>query len=728
MMYEVGWILDVYTEGNLAIIWIRTEDNKVIRLQDLYYPSLYVLAKKSEEGEELLKILGNQTGVRKAAWVEKYTNLMDRTKKRLIHVVLEDVSTYRNVVNALKEHDHVVELFNTTLLHVQRYLFMRLKVEPTSKVEFLSDTSRNLAEINKVDDSKEIEPSPFTVLHFDMNIRPSSLVPNPQTDPITSIRARFEDEEILIEGSEEHILKSFESVVRETDPDFIVTRDCDNFVFPYLRARAQLSGLKVHLGRENADSRKVIEPISRHIRGRVVIDYQSYGVLPDGWGIAGLVERSRFGCLPLGLAARWSANRVNDSRICYELIQRDYVIPKSTGYYEYVRSMKEIFERDRGSMIIPPKTGVVHANVAELDYESEYPNLIVKDCISFETVSPRGLNKRDGAILPSVTKKFLERRLYFKRLRQGFPKESDEWLWCEQRQNALKSILVCLYGTSGCCWNRFGNVMAFEEINKKSRQTMVKTKDYVQSLGFELIYADTDSIFIRKDGATKEDYVRLAEQLSGFTGMPVSLAHQYKFLVLLPLETGRSLNMGAQKRYFGILHDGEIIARGIELRRHDTPPFIKGFQADLIKTLFDCMTVGEVYTLGYGRAITLVTKAIEKILDGDVSPRELSISKMLRKHIVEYKNISSHVAAAIQLLQKGKPIEPGENVNFIHVNSNHKNSISRVSPLELIHSNTNIDKEKYRDMLLDASETILSTFGFSRDIYKTSVKLIPWLK
>ena len=38
-----------------------------------------------------------------------------------------------------------------------------------------------------------------------------------------------------------------------------------------------------------------------------------------------------------------------------ELIQRDYVIPKNMGYYESVRPVEEIFERDRGGIIISPK-------------------------------------------------------------------------------------------------------------------------------------------------------------------------------------------------------------------------------------------------------------------------------------------------------------------------------------------------------------------------------------
>jgi hypothetical protein len=46
-----------------------------------------------------------------------------------------------------------------------------------------------------------------------------------------------------------------------------------------------------------------------------------------------------------------------------------------------------------------------------------------------------------------------------------FVVNTDEWLWCEQRIVALKSILVWLYGTTGSFWNRFANIAAFEEIN-----------------------------------------------------------------------------------------------------------------------------------------------------------------------------------------------------------------------------------------------------------------------
>ena len=103
----------------------------------------------------------------------------------------------------------------------------------------------------------------------------------------------------------------------------------------------------------------------------------------------------------------------------------------------------------------------------------------------------------DKGLLPLVLEKILNRKIYFKNLQSSFPVESKEWNLCEQRI-VLKGTLVSLYGTTGSFWNRFANVTTFEEINRISREVLIRTKDVVQRLGFELLYADTDSVFLEK--------------------------------------------------------------------------------------------------------------------------------------------------------------------------------------------------------------------------------------
>ena len=153
------------------------------------------------------------------------------------------------------------------------------------------------------------------------------------------------------------------------------------------------------------------------------------------------------------------------------------------------------------------------------------------------------------------------------------------------------------YGTSGSIWNRYSNVQVFEEINKLSREILLKTKDIVQRAGFELIYADTDAVFLKRTDATRNDFEKIMNELIKETGLETTLEFHYKFLVLLYIEADEK--MEACKHYYGLTYDNELVTRGIDTRRHDSPLFIRDFQRTLLSKLFDCNTSKEVSTIGY---------------------------------------------------------------------------------------------------------------------------------
>jgi DNA polymerase elongation subunit (family B) len=472
---------------------------------------------------------------------------------------------YYKVLRKLEKDHRIAELFNTDLSHLQDYLF-KLRIEPTSKVEVEYDKS-HLIKIKKLDDEDTLEPPPFSILHFEIE-------PSLDTDDIIlEIKARHQGEngeEVLFEGEEGAILKEFCDYVQKEDPDILIST---NKLLDHLLARMSIYGLD--LGRECG------------IQGRVCLDSKSFHLDLD---LPALIERARFGFLPLQLASRYGMNRLIDGRNCYELIQRGFVIPSriDSRNHEPIRTLDDINAKDKGGMIFSPRVGL-HENVVVLDYQNEYANLIVKQNLSYETSEEKG-------ILPTVIEHVLKRRIFFKNLQKSFPVNTNEWIWCEQRINTLKSILVSLYGTSGSFWNRFANVETFEEINRLSREILIKTKDIVQEHGFELLYADTDSVFLRKNSAPIEEYENVKDTLVKEIGLPISIEQYYKFLVLLPLEA--SERMEALKHYFGMTQSGEIIARGIEIRRHDAPNFIKEFQTELLYTLFDCDNSTEVLSKG----------------------------------------------------------------------------------------------------------------------------------
>jgi len=719
---SVGWILDVYVEGGGAVTWLRTAEGSHLKLLDEYRPSIYALPRKGFE-DDALNALRDNPNFRSVSLEDKCINL-EGERAKVLHVILDGLKGYRRALNAVEALPQIQEIYNADLLHVQQYLFTGLGVPPTSKVEVEHEGDR-LTGLKALDDSKEVLPPPFTILFFDVDVKSPFLTWRVERDPISSITGHCGGEEFGLRGDEAEVLEGFRTLVREKDPDMLVCPECDEFTFPYLFTRAELLGLDMQLGRDVAEPPSFRRTLPCWVRGRVAIGNEMYGAQAstrsEDWSLAGLVERARFSFLPPGIAGRWASNRVIDSRNCYELMKRGYVIPRNRGHYEYVRTMEEIVARDRGGLIMAPKIGVVHENVAELDFASQYPNLIVRDNLSYETVTPEGVKASADAILPYVTKSFLERRLYFKGLKGNYAEDGPEWNACEQRQQSLKLILVCLYGTSGCCWNRFGNVLCFEEINRRSREAMMVAKDCAQEGGFEVVYGDTDSIFVKRGGATKGDYEGLGQEIGRRTGLPIGLDHHYKFLVLLPLEADPDGNMEAQKHYFGVLTNGELVARGIEMRRHDTPPFIREFQRDLILALLNVGSHERVRTEGYDRARELISESIRKVMGAEVPIGDLVVSKILRRPLSTYARASSHVSAAIRLADKGKTVKEGESVEFVYVDAKHHNPLCRVAPIET-YRGKGYDEEKYRELLIDAAETVLSTFGFSRQEFGSKTR------
>jgi DNA polymerase elongation subunit (family B) len=96
--------------------------------------------------------------------------------------------------------------------------------------------------------------------------------------------------------------------------------------------------------------------------------------------------------------------------------------------------------------------------------------------------------------------------------------------------------------------------------------------------------------------------------------------------------------------------------------------------------------------------------------------KDLIISKLLRQDIQKYRSLFPHVSAAIQ--SRKSPLK-GDTIQYIYTDSKHNNPLCRVTPIEGLDSLPRYDKEKYREMVLDAAETVLGFFGFDRTTYSS---------
>ncbi|MCW3978358.1 MAG: hypothetical protein NWF12_01295, partial [Candidatus Bathyarchaeota archaeon] len=427
------------------------------------------------------------------------------------------------------------------------------------------------------------------------------------------------------------------------------------------------------------------------------VGLSTYGRL----SLAGLVERVQYTRLPARLSSEWAAGRAIESRQCYEARRRGVLLLHRDGF-QPVMTLRELLARDSGGLIFTPDVGL-HENVAALDFESMFPNIIVKRNVSYENV--RGPRDREGFIV-DFTRETLDRRLHFKHLRYELPRDSQAWRWCEGRQLALKEILFCTYGYSGCWANRFGNLDTFMEINRIARNTLVRSMNIARGEGFRTIYGNNDSLFLHRPGAAREDYEVLAKKIAASVGLPMAVENHFRFLVLLPQKGEEGI--GAVNRYYGRRTDGEYVCRGIELRRRDTCPYVARVQREAIRALLGWDTIEEVRTRGVISALTVVEDACSRLRRGDVPPDDLAVSTALRRSLRKYKAKLPHVAAAEALGIAGKRVETGNLVDFVYVDAGHHNPFRRVRPAGY---EGEVDAEKYVDLVREAAKSILMPFG-----------------
>ena len=692
-----GWVIDSYVDGNQAVSWLKTPQGSVKKVKEPFYPDFYVLPCGDLDLYGFAWLLGEDPRIVSSIVEEKYLDLRMKKKVKVIHVYTESTKAFREIVNTLKGHCVVRGLYGTDITHIQRYLFSR-GFAPTMFVEYRNHR------FTCIENPQELAPPPLTKIFLRVEIDAKGVLVNPERDPIKRvILYDFDEGSVELSGCEEHILEAFQKEVQSRDPDIIVTSNYPFGSLRYVVRRAKFLGLNINLSRENRDfGVKFGSSLWSIWRGRVCIFLDSFEWL----GLAGLSELCRFGMIPLSLAARWAPGRIVDSRQVYEAMRLDVLIPEAKGYNDFFRTLEGVFLQDRGGLIISPRVGV-HENVCALDFESMYPNLILQRNISYESCSSGGDDCFRKGLLPRVVEVALNRRLYFKHLCRNFPKDSLEFVYADQRQKALKIMLVVVYGYSGCTWNRFQCVPTFESINLHGREVLIKAINICMREGYQVIYADTDCIFVKKSEASERDFERLAKQISGEVNFPIAIDNLFRFLVLLPSKSDPLV--GVMKRYYGKLYDGRLHYRGIELRRHDTPEFIRRFQECLMEILFDARSVEDVMR-NYRKAVDFTFKIYRRVLSGKVDVNELVVEKVLRKPVGEYLRVYPHVAAGKQLEVCGDVFK-GENlVKYVYVNHGSSNPLTRVQVLNL-YDGRGYDRKKYGELVLSAAETLLSVFG-----------------
>ena len=90
-------------------------------------------------------------------------------------------------------------------------------------------------------------------------------------------------------------------------------------------------------------------------------------------------------------------------------------------------------------------------------------------------------------------------------------------------------------------------------------------------------------MWLKKEGATIEDYQKLCSLITDEIDIPINFEGYYKWIMFLPSRLHPQVSV--LNRYLGVIDNGKIKVRGLEVRKRDTPGFVYNAQTDMINIL-----------------------------------------------------------------------------------------------------------------------------------------------
>jgi len=320
-----------------------------------------------------------------------------------------------------------------------------------------------------------------------------------------------------------------------------------------------------------------------------------------------------------------------------------------------------------GGYVMDSKPGL-QDSVLVLDYKSLYPSIIRTFRVDpYARIAARHAGPAevvpgyDGAsfhkhdhILPQIIENLWAARDQAKR-------DANAAL-----SQAIKIIMNSFYGVLGTPGCRLHDSRLTSSITRRGHDIILQTVRLIEEEGFEVIYGDTDSVFVSLNGSrdnaeAAEIGERLAARVNDY--WREHLAREYGIESCLEMEfethflqffmpTTRGSEQGSKKRYAGLVEyrDGrrKIVYKGLETVRTDWTELAREFQQSLYQLIFDGADPAE-----------FIRQTIAELYAGEHDAR-LVYRKRLHKRLSEYrKNIPPHAQAAIkaeaEFRRRGEP-------------------------------------------------------------------------
>ena len=754
MAVENIWIFDVahplYTGSsgeNICLLGLDSEGN-VVELNSHFDDYFFVLKKQGSE-----KVIGEVVREFPGVMVDEVVRKLFG-KDVVLYRVSGDAEVLRRIRDVLRRRLGEENLFEDDIRDTIKYMVDN-QVSPCTwyRVNAIDVGVYSGIKIFSLKGLEPLDTDlgypPLKVLAIDMVVVSKLGEPDPKRDPINYIVLYDGNDYYEYSGDrgDLELIKALNRDFSRLNPNVVVSFAGNSFIWPYLLARGKRLGIGIGLGmggqeihqslyghfsffgRINIDLKEYVDdnPIFERktleeLAGYVGIDYPEKSI--DVFGYPLYWERNRDYLIDY---VKWRVRAIY--AVFWELIDQifglssvtgippDYVLTASSGRQaeHYIIKMsrkrgelvpKVLGRRARsypGGLVLTPKKGL-HENIAVIDFKSMYPSIIMKYNVSPDTIVKEagegveffselgvGVRRDVRGILPDIVENLVRERDEVRRLMRSISRESPMYRILDSKQRILKILANTMYGYMGWLGARWYSFEGASLITFLGRRIIKESIEKARELGLNIVYGDTDSVFIGYD----EDKVReFLDWINSSLGMEAKIDKLYR----------RVLFTEAKKRYAGLTVDDKIDIVGLEYVRRDWCELARALQYRVLKLLLEGAS--------RNRLLDEFRDVVNRVRSGDFSIDEVVIWEQITRDLSEYKANAPHIAVARLLSSRGWRIRKGMFIGYVIVKGEgplYKRAVHYLDATPEM-----VDKEYYiKNQLLPVVARVLEPIGVS---------------
>ncbi len=421
-----------------------------------------------------------------------------------------------------------------------------------------------------------------------------------------------------------------------------------------------------------------------------------------------LVVITRIGRMPIDDISRMGVSQWIRSLFYYEHRKHNYLIPRreeldqKSGTASTEAVIKD--KKYRGGLVVEPTEGI-HFNVSVMDFASLYPSIIKVRNLSYETVrcihdecktntipgTAHWVCTKKNGLTATLIGSLRDLRVnYYKSLSKNPNLSADQKQLYTVVSQALKVILNASYGVMGAEIFPLYCLPVAEATTAVGRFTILETIEKCKSFGIDVLYGDTDSLFLK---APSQDQVhKVVDWAKSEFGVDLDLDKEYRYVVFSK----------RKKNYLGVQKDGKVDVKGLTGKKSHTPPFIRNLFYEILGILSQVQNEQE-FSQSKTKIGDMISGYAKKLKARQIPLVELAFNVMISKAPAEYvKTIPQHIRAAKQLEQT-REIKKGDIISYVKIINK-----PGVKPTEMARPDE-VDTPKYMEFMESTFDQILSS-------------------